>query len=173
MTRVGVAIALPEPHAGVLQDARRRFGDRQADLVRTHITLAGPREVLTREMTRIQEHVAVVCARSNPFDVLLRGTDSFRPVTQVSYLRVRTGAEECRALSAAICSGPLDAPQRYPYHPHVTLAHDLPEDVLDRAEQEFSEYSLDFRVQSVGLYTCDRHDRWRLLRDFVLERLSS
>ncbi|WP_116112667.1 2'-5' RNA ligase family protein [Austwickia chelonae] len=173
VTRVGVAIALPEPHAGLLQEARRNFGDLQGDLVRTHVTLAGPREIPDREMSRVQEHLAMICRDQGPFDVLLQGATSFRPVTQVSYLRVCRGAEECRQLAEAICTGPLAAPQHYPYHPHVTLAQDLPEEALDRAEQEFSDYSLGFRVQELGLYACDRYDRWRLLRDFALERLSS
>ena len=52
----------------------------------------------------------------------------------------------CEVLQSQVRSGPLEVDLRFPYHPHVTVAHDLDKDALDRAYDALSEYDCAFDV---------------------------
>ena len=43
------------------------------------------------------------------------------------------GIAECERIAADVRTGPLARPLTFPYHPHVTVAHDVPTDMLDMA----------------------------------------
>jgi 2'-5' RNA ligase len=64
---LGVAIAIPEPHATVLNRWRRRVGDAQADLIWPHVTLLPPTPVATHRLGLIEEHLAAAAASRSPF----------------------------------------------------------------------------------------------------------
>ena len=64
-------------------------------------------------------------------------------------------------------SGPLARELRFPYHPHVTVAHDLPDDALDRAFHAVRHYEAAFRVWGFTLFEQDPDGTWRPQRDFV------
>lgn len=165
---VGVALALPEPDASQLQEARRRFGDPVADFSRTHITLSGPQTLAAAELARVEEHLAGVAARHPAFRVLLNGTGSFRPTTEVVFLRVAAGEAECTSLATHVQSGILAGAAAYPYHPHVTLAHDVASEGLDAAQAELAQYRLEFEVTALWLYVRGGDGHWRPVRSFDL-----
>lgn len=167
---IGVAIAVPEPDGSRLQDARRRFRDPMADLIQTHITLLGPRPTPIAELAAVEAHLAAVALRHRPFPVVLDGTGSFRPVTQVVFLRVAEGAHACGALADDVRRGPLAADTAFPYHPHVTLAHDVPSPFLDAAEHELAGERIEFLAAEIGLYVCGPDAHWRPVRTFTLGR---
>ena len=74
----------------------------------------------------VEEHLAAVAAAHLPFTLHLRGTGTFRPVTQVVFVAVAAGISECELLAAAIRAAPeLHREARFPYHPHVTVAQDV------------------------------------------------
>ena len=77
---VGVAIAIPEPHASVLSGWRRRVGDPQADLIWPHVTLLPPTPVEPIRMRLIEEHLAQAAASRPPFVMHLSGSGTFRPI---------------------------------------------------------------------------------------------
>ena len=106
---VGVAVAIPEPWGAELEGWRASFGDPQASAIPAHITLLPP--------TRLSADVA-------PFPVLLRGTGTFRPVSPVVFVALASGIAGCEALEERVRSGPLARDLEFPYHPHVTVAHD-------------------------------------------------
>ncbi len=54
----------------------------------------------------------------------------------------------------------------YPYHPHVTVAHDLPDDVLDRAFSQLADYAAQFDVTAFSLYEHGADQVWRPRRSF-------
>ena len=64
---VGVAIAIPAPHAAVLTSWRHRVGDPAADLVFPHVTLLPPTEVPADDRPAIAAHLAQVAACHPPF----------------------------------------------------------------------------------------------------------
>jgi 2'-5' RNA ligase len=165
---IGVAVAIPEPWASQLQDYRARLGDRTATMIPTHITLVPPTQVDEAVIGDIEEHLAAVATTVEAFQVHLRGTGTFRPVSPVVFVAVVEGISSCEQLAAAVRQGPLDVELSFPYHPHVTVAHDLPEPLLDRAFDELSGFECSFTVTDFHLYVHAGDRGWRATHDFVL-----
>jgi 2'-5' RNA ligase len=163
---IGVAIAIPEPWATQLNDARLEAGDPLAASVPAHITLLPPTELTEAERKPVDEHLAEAASRHRPFELHLRGTGSFRPVTDVVFVAVATGISECELLEAEIRRGPLDRELRFPYHPHVTVAHDVPGESLDRAYDGLGDFDARFTVRGFTLFEHGDDGRWRPEREF-------
>jgi 2'-5' RNA ligase len=151
-TVLGVAVALPDPYAVELRSARERFGDPDARTVPSHVTLLPPTTVDSVLVPEIRGHLADVAEKAEPFRMRLRGAGTFRPVSPVVFVTVAEGIGGCERLERAVRSGVLARPVEFPYHPHVTVAHDLPDDALDRAMDELAAYAADFVVDSFVLY---------------------
>ena len=81
-----------------------------------------------------------------------RGTGSFRPVSPVVFVVVAEGIGACERLESHVRSGVLWRPVHFAYHPHVTIAHDLPDSVLEGALGELADWSADFEVDRFSLY---------------------
>jgi len=166
-TRIGIAIQVPEPTGPQLQAARAGFGDPLAPYVPPHITLLGP--TLVDDLGPVVDHLATVAKQHRPFTVHLRGTGTFRPVSAVVFVQVAMGIAECEMLERAVRAGPLDQTPRFNYHPHVTVAHDLPNEALDRAFDELADFEATFDVSSVHVYAFGDDEVWRPVRDIPLE----
>ncbi|MGH3264431.1 MAG: 2'-5' RNA ligase family protein [Trebonia sp.] len=165
---IGVAVGLPEPYAAELQKWREKLGDPMARAIPPHVTLVPPTEVDAADMPPIEEHLRAVAERQWPFEIRLRGTGSFRPVSPVVFVSLAIGISGCERLEQAVRSGPLDRPRRFNYHPHVTVAHDVPDDVLDRAFAELADYEAGFEVVHFGLFERGADGVWRTEREFPL-----
>lgn len=161
MPTIGVSIAVPEPFGSALQDFRVSLGDEDARHIPTHITLVPPAVVPDGSMAEIEAHLRAAAARQQPFRVRLRGTGSFRPVSPVVFVGVVEGISSCEMLSASTRSGPLAMEATFPYHPHVTVAHDLDDSQLDRAFAELADYEAAFEVDQFWLYMHDERHGWR------------
>lgn len=167
-TVLGVVVDVPEPWAQLLVDWRTKCGDPQAALVPPHVTLLPPTEVAVAERSAISEHLAAV-ARAHPaFDLHLSGTGTFRPVSEVVFVAVATGIADCELIAADVRSGPLARPLAFPYHPHVTVAHDVPADMLDMAYGELSELSARFRVEHFTEFEQLPNGAWAVARHHAL-----
>jgi 2'-5' RNA ligase len=165
---IGVSLAIPEPWATELQDYRMSIGDATAALIPTHITLVPP---LTVEEWELPEIIAVLekaAAATDAFWVHLRGTGTFRPVSPVVFVSVVEGISNCEVLAAAVRRGRLDTELSFPYHPHVTIAHHLPDETLDRAFDELAGFDCTFEVGDFHLYEHDERSGWRPTHDFAL-----
>lgn len=101
------------------------------------------------------------------FRMVLRGGGSFRPVSPVVFVRVEEGERECRLLEADVRSGPLARELAFPYHPHVTVAHGLAEDVLDRAQEQARSFYATFPVPGFSLSRFDVDEVWRPWRSYA------
>ena len=163
---IGVAIEVPEPHAAELQFWRASFGDPLADLIPAHVTLLPPTPVAGERLDEIGEHLVEVAAATTRFGIRLAGTDTFRPVSPVVFVRVVEGVKGCDDLQRRIRTGPLTRELSFPYHPHVTVAHELDGPALDRAQDTLSEYSAEFTVASIGLYEHGTDGKWRYRHRF-------
>jgi 2'-5' RNA ligase len=97
----------------------------------------------------------------------LRGSATFLPVSPVVFVPLVQGIAGCERLESKVRSGPLQRDIRFPYHPHVTVAHDLPADALDRAFAMLAAYEATFRVRGFTLFEQDADETWRPQRDFV------
>ena len=162
----GVAIGLPEPFTSELQDWRRHLGDPNAAGIPPHVTLLPPTALREQALVEVEEHLRAVAAQEEPFEMVLRGSATFRPVSPVVFVPVVKGLADCERLEVQVRSGPLRRELRFPYHPHVTVAHDLPEEALDRAFDGLARYEATFPVWGFTLFEQDREGVWRPQRDF-------
>ncbi len=169
MPTIGVAIALAEPWATQLQEYRASLGDETAGLIPTHVTLVPPVDLAEPQIVAATDLLDEVAADFPPFLMQLRGTGTFRPVSPVVFVSLVQGISRCEALAARIRRGPLDVPLQHAYHPHVTIAHHRPEDVMDRAFAELATFDCSFDVERFHLYRHDEEAGWRPVRDFVLK----
>ena len=166
--RVGVAVGIPEPWGGMLDEARAAAGDPMAEFIPSHVTLLGPTDVPSPALPLIEDHLSNVAPRFSPFPVQLRGTGTFRPLTQVVFVAVAAGISEFEQLAAAVRAGPLQRELHFPYHPHVTVAHDISTEALDKVFEELADFSARFPVDHFTLYVHGADGRWRPVRDFAL-----
>jgi 2'-5' RNA ligase len=168
MPTIGVAVAIPEPWASELQDYRSSVGDTTASMIPTHITLVPPTEVDEADLPGIETHLSEVAGRLPGFCIHLRGTGTFRPVSPVVFVTIAEGISQCEQLAAAVRQGPLAVDLQFPYHPHVTIAHHLPDETLDRAFHELASFDSVFDAAEFHLYVHDEETGWKPTRDFPL-----
>jgi 2'-5' RNA ligase len=167
---VGVAIAIPEPHATVLTKWRRRVGDPAADLIWPHVTLLPPTAAPVAAMDDIEAHLAAAAAGGEPFAMHLAGTGTFRPLSPVVFVQISRGVADCEVLEKAVRSGPLDRELEFPYHPHVTVAQEVPDAALDEAYDGLSGFVARFPVDRLGLFFRAKDGRWTWRTEFPLGR---
>ncbi|ASW57403.1 2'-5' RNA ligase family protein [Plantactinospora sp. KBS50] len=168
-TQIGIAIDIPEPWGKFLTQARAEAGDPQAADVPAHVTLLGPTEIPSSSLPAVEEHLAAVAANHLPFTMHLRGTGTFRPITEVVFVVVATGISECELLAEAIRSAPhLHRETRFPYHPHVTVAQDIAPEAMDKAYHDLADFSALFEVERFTLFLHSGQARWQPRRDFEL-----
>jgi 2'-5' RNA ligase len=167
-TLVGVSVAVPEPWAAQLQAARLGFGDSHAATIPPHITVVGPTVIDESAWPSLCEHLAAVAAGAEGFQVRLDGSGSFRPISPVVFVNVAEGVAELVRLESAARTGLLDTAMRFAYHPHVTVAHEIPDDALDRALEAMAGFRAEFPVDELWLYECRDDGMWRPQQAFTL-----
>lgn len=166
----GVAIGIPDPHGAELADWRKRLGDPNAGAIPPHVTLLPPTRLPRRSLPAVIDHLCGLAEEHRGFDIHLRGSGTFRPVSPVVFVPLVEGISDCERLERAVRSGPLARQTRFNYHPHVTVGHDLPDDVLDHAFETLTAFEARFRVDAFSLFEQGDDEVWRPLRDFPLGR---
>jgi 2'-5' RNA ligase len=164
---IGVVLEIPEPWGTFLQTSREGFGDLQARSIPTHVTLLPPTLIPADRVDAIVTHLVTVAVDLKPFDLRLEGTDTFRPISPVVFIRVSDGGDGCDTVQRAVRTGPLRRDLTFPFHPHITVAHHLDDDALDRAAKELAEFSASFEVDSFVLYEHGSDGIWRPRRRFA------
>ncbi|TAM89059.1 MAG: 2'-5' RNA ligase family protein [Jatrophihabitans sp.] len=165
---LGVAIAVPQPHATVLRRWRRACGDPAADRIWPHVTLLPPTPVPLADWDRIEEHLATAARVVEPFSIHLSGTGTFRPTSPVVFVQVANGVAQCETLERAIRQGPLARELQFPYHPHVTVAQEVPDASLDLAYDGLAEFTARFAVTHFVLFSRTDDRRWEWRTEFLL-----
>lgn len=163
---IGVAVAVPGPLAEQIAAVRDAAGQRDTGIP-IHLTLLPPTTVDAVLGPEVREHLAAVASAHRPFPVALDGTDTFRPVSPVAFVRVVAGEPALGALEAGVRSDVLSRPIAFPYHPHITIAHDVAPAALDAAQDALAGFKARFVVESFRLY---EHvgGRWEPREDFAL-----
>jgi 2'-5' RNA ligase len=169
VTTIGILLDIPEPYGSALRDRRASYGDPQAETVPTHVTLLPPTDVDAEVLPEIAEHLAKVADTTAPFRMLLAGTGTFLPVSPVVFVQISRGLAECEALEAKVRDGVLERELQFPYHPHVTVAHDLDEPRLEFAMRDLADYQAEFELDRLKLYEQCPDGTWRVLREFAFE----
>ncbi|MQA25349.1 MAG: 2'-5' RNA ligase family protein [Micromonosporaceae bacterium] len=169
---IGVAVPIPEPWGSCLNEQRAASGDPQAGYIPAHLTLLGPTDLVEERLPEIDKHLAKLAGEHAPFTLHLRGTGTFRPINDVVFIAVVAGISECERLEQRIRTGPLERELRFPYHPHVTVAHDVDGRIgdarLDVVFDDLADFEARFDVDSFTLFEHGSDGRWRPQRDFLL-----
>jgi 2'-5' RNA ligase len=168
MTTIGVAIPIPDPYGSELRGYRAQFGDPMASSIPSHVTLLPPTDIVDDDLDVIDKHLASVASRFPPFRMRLRGTATFQPISPVVFVALAEGISSCEVLQSQVRSGPLDVALRFPYHPHVTVAHDLEKAALDQAYAALADYTCAFDVTEFCRYEHGADGVWRPQRAFGL-----
>lgn len=169
MPTIGVAIPVPEPWGSELRERRAEFGDTQAALIPSHVTLLPPMDVPDHALETVYAKLAVDATTVDPFVMRLRGTGTFRPVSPVVFVTVSEGISSTEQLAKHVRDGLLDEGElEFPYHPHVTVAHHVSDAALDRAYEVLSDFSCEFDVRAFAVYRHDDEVGWVPYREFEL-----
>ncbi len=163
---LGVAIEIPEPFGPAIDAARLGYEPSMGRMP-AHITLLPPVDVDADVLSGVVEHLSRVATSCAPFDVELHGTGTFQPVSPVVFISLSRGISSCERVEALVRSGVLAVESRFPYHPHVTLAHDVSDAVLDRAFDDFTDFRAAFTVTQMHLFRL-HDDGWHPLEAFDL-----
>ncbi len=161
---LGVVVEIPPPHGPALDAARAGLTPDPADMP-AHVTILAPVDVDENLMDEVIRHLEAVAERTPPFRLGLRGTGTFRPVSPVVFVAVSEGISACEQLERDVRSGDLTVDSRFPYHPHVTIAHDAEDAVLDRVFEELADFRASMVASSMGLHEF-RDGAWHLVREF-------
>lgn len=167
---VGVTIELPEPYRTELTSWRKQLGDPSAAKNPPHITLLPPTPLEDDVIAKFSEHLVSVASAHEPFKVRLSGSGTFRPVSPVVFVVLAEGAAGCTSVEADVRSGPVARDLRFPYHPHVTVAHDLPEPQLERALVALRDYQAEFDAVAFEFFERDDDGYWHAGREFAFRR---
>ncbi|MEV5938886.1 2'-5' RNA ligase family protein [Streptomyces sp. NPDC051994] len=169
---LGVSIAVPEPYGSLLQERRAGFGDPAAHGIPTHVTLLPPHEVEAERLPEIEAHLASVAAAGRAFPMRLAGTGTFRPLSPVVFVKVVDGAGDCARLQQWVRdeAGPLVRELQFPYHPHVTVAHGISEEGMDRAYEALAGFSASWTCGGFALYEQGADGVWRKLHEYPFGR---
>jgi 2'-5' RNA ligase len=119
-----LVVYIPDPLATFLDELREELVP--SCLPRAHVTILPPRPV-SGDLGEVIEHARTLVTGFAPFDILAGDVAMF-PSTDVIYIGIQQGEAELRELYRALNGGPLAFQEPFPYHPHITLAQDLPPD---------------------------------------------
>ncbi len=162
---LGVVIPVPQPHRDTLRAWRREFGGEATEPIAPHITLVSGSYLNTWDKAAAQ--VRRVARQGEPFQVRLGAALTFRPASDVVYLPLESGAESCWDLHRALLGDALRHESCFAYHPHLTIAQNVPADRLDAAQAALHEVDLSFTVESIQLFDT-ASGQWNLSEELRL-----
>ena len=124
-----LVIYIPEPLGAFLDDLRRELVPHYNP--HAHVSVLPPRP-LSVDWETASQQVQALAESWPPFDVHLTEVAIFSG-TDVIYIEVGEGAQELRGMHSAMNRRALECGEPYPYHPHITLAQEVPRDDVPAA----------------------------------------
>ena len=118
----------------------------------------------------VERHLTAVARGHEPFVRHLAGTGTFRPISPVVFIQVANGLSDCELLERQVRTGPLTRELEFPYHPHVTVAHEIADPQLDEAYEGLSGFVARFPVEQIVLFSRDDDGRWEWRSEYKLGR---
>jgi len=162
---LGVAIEIPDPYGTEIDSARLGYEPSMGHMP-AHITLMPPVDVDSDVLPGVIDHLSAVSSLLTPFEVELHGTGTFQPVSPVVFIALARGISFCERAEAQVRTGLLGVETRFPYHPHVTLAHDVSEELLAQAFEDFTDFRARFSVSQMHLFRL-HSDGWHPVQAFA------
>jgi 2'-5' RNA ligase len=165
-----LVIYIPDPLGRFLDDLRR-------DLVpgcnpHAHISVLPPRPLAVDWQVAGQQ-VRECAGNWTPFDIVLERICMF-PVTNVIYVELGQGAQEMFRIHTAMNSQALLFDEPFVYHPHITLAQEIPPGqvaaVNRRAQELWNGYTgpRTFRAERTAFVQNTLGNCWIDLAEFSL-----
>jgi 2'-5' RNA ligase len=165
-----LVIYIPEPLGLFLDDLRRELAP--ASNPHAHVSVLPPRPLAVGWQAASVQARALTEAWA-PFEIQLTGLQVF-PVTNVIYLEIGAGGAELRRMNAAMNTGDLEFEEPFPYHPHVTLAQEIPQPevraIHELARRRWEEYrgSCVFRAERTVFVQNTLDNCWLDLAEYSL-----
>ena len=126
-----LVIYIPGPLGVFLDDLRRELVPHYNP--NAHVSVLPPRSLAVDWQTASGQARTLVEGWP-PFEVELTAIDVF-PVTNVIYIEVGAGAPELRRMHAAMNRTDLAFDEPFAYHPHITLAQEIPPGGVDEMRE--------------------------------------
>ena len=143
-----LVVYIPDPLGQFLDDLRQELVPDYKPCA--HVSVLPPRPIAVDWRTASRE-LRALAHQWAPFDIELTQIGVF-PVTEVIYLELGQGAAELEAMHGAMASRCLAFQEPFAYHPHVTLAQEIPHAQVDalrqQAERRWREYKGPRRFQA-------------------------
>jgi 2'-5' RNA ligase len=137
-----------------------------------HVTILPPRP-LCGEPEEAASEIRRLADDFSPFTVKLGNIAKF-PISDVIYIELASGKEDLKKMYKAMNCGPVSFCEAFSYHPHITLAQNLPPDqvgiLFERAREAWDSCPHDrsFRVETLSFVQNTSVCRWIDLREFTL-----
>jgi 8-oxo-dGTP pyrophosphatase MutT (NUDIX family)/2'-5' RNA ligase len=157
-----VVAPLPEPVGIYVQAWRRALCEPTRERIVPHITLAPPQSIPEEQVPAAVALVEAAAAAGVPGVVTLHGAATFLPDSPVTYLVVAEGGPALAALEAALRAEPLSR-RAHPFHPHVTVAQELPPADLEAAVADLGDFHAAFQLGEIALMVQGDDRAWRPL----------
>jgi 2'-5' RNA ligase len=161
-TLYALVVYLPPPLSHFLDDLRRELVPECNP--HAHISVLPPRTLTVNAAAALEEARQMV-GGFPPFDVELGAIEVF-PVTDVIYISVEGGTEQLRQMHRTLNQGVWGFAEPFAYHPHLTLAQEIPPDQVEalrelaaRRWQEFRGRR-QFRVERTIIVQNTRDGQW-------------
>ena len=165
-----LVIYIPDPLGRFLDQLRTQLVP--GSNPHAHVSVLPPRP-LAVEWPVAGARVRSLAADWAPFDIELAPVQVF-PVTNVIYVELGAGAPELHRMHAASNSGVLEFSEPFEYHPHITLAQEIPPGDFDgvnrTARRLWKEYQGPrvFRAERAALVQNTRGACWIDLAQYGL-----
>jgi 2'-5' RNA ligase len=137
-----------------------------------HVTILPPRPI-SEPWETVADEIRRDAARFPPFDITAGDVAVF-PVTDVIYIKVEHGAAELCCLHEALGRSKLAFAEPFPYHPHITVAQELPTEAVGHAlghvRRRWREYAgpRGFRAETIMFVQNTAQNRWIDLAEIPL-----
>lgn len=161
---LGIVIPVEGEYARKVSATRAATGDPFA-YIAPHITLMSG--VALTDPAEAIAHVRNVVSSFSSFPIRFAGTDTFYPVSPVTYLRVAEGERELTELHERLHSGPLDAKPAFPFVPHLTLAQEIAPERLAEVRRAWEDVSFNMAAHSVTVHVRDGAGAWTQIEELV------
>ena len=165
-----LVIYIPDPLGRFLDELRRELVPHYNP--HAHVSVLPPRS-LSVPWAQASEQARGLTDGWAPFEIELTSIGIF-PATEVVYLEIGNGSMEMRALHSAMNTRALDWDEPFVYHPHVTLAQDIPHErvaeLTDLARRRWADYpgSRVFRAERAVFVQNAGDNRWVDLAEYAL-----
>ncbi len=163
---------IPDPLGEFLDDLRKELVPECS--LRSHVSILPPRPLIHTEQAA-HDQIERECRRTTRFRIEA-GEIRLFPVTNVIYIAVDTGEFELRQMHDSLNSNALAYKEPYFYHPHITLAQQLPDCEIrgcnELAKRRWAEYRHErsFDVEAITFVQNTTANRWIDLSEIKMGR---